>query len=726
MFERRLTWFWILLTVLALVIVGRLTQIQVVQAGHYAELAERMLMRPVRYLPAARGTVFDRGGQPLLSDEPTFNVCLHYAVLAGEDEVYLRSIARARRRSGEYAADESLAAIVAELRQDIERTWARLGTLTGLSVADLRARGASACARVARVKAAVQRSNPTIRRIAEEDQLLPVLEGVDAGKALSVRLELEAHPWLRVTPGTQRVAHDADALAHVLGRLGEASPERIAEDPLRGDDLRRLRAGDRCGTSGVERLAETSLRGWAGRIVEDFDRSVIERTDPIAGQDVYLTIDLQLQRHVLELLEHAVEGDPSQDPPGGLPGTHRAGAAAVVLDVATRDVLALVSFPTYEYDYIGVDYDRLRRDTRRMPLMFRAVQAQYPPGSTCKVITLIGALSDAVVTPETRFHCTGHLLPDRPDRFRCWIYNQHGLTHDMVDNPAGQDGESAVRNSCNLYFFQVGQRLGPARLCEWFTRLGLGRPQGTGLVEESAGVVPTEAWLQEHQGRGYQAADAWNFAIGQGEVTTTPLQAANVAASVATGYWAPVRVAYDSTGRALGAPPTAVTPLDNQVLGVVRRGMWRVVNERGGTAPRARLDGEGYQMCGKTGSAQTPPRVLNSRYTCEWPDGRRQEVVATSEEEALEQLGDPPPKIVGRRANQLFPALEEGEGLPSHAWFIGYTQRATTGPSGQAVTGGKSYAVSVVIEFGGSGGRVAAPVAKEIAEHVLRATEDRK
>lgn len=711
MYHRRLTVFWIVLTVLTLAIIGRLAQVQVVHAGYYENQATRMLSRPPVYITAPRGTIRDRHGQPLLSDEPTTNVCIHYAVMTDRADVrrqYLRREALALRDRGEYPEDVRLDAIVAALNDELDSMWPRLADYLACDVAELRAAAAHVCAKVDRMSAVVRARSPEIRRIREEDQLLPVVENVDSETALPIRLEMENRSWLRVLPATRRVAHDSDALVHVLGRLGAATERRIEQDPLADEELRALRPTDRCGISGVERLGETTLRGWRGRIIKGYDGQVLERTEPVAGHDVYLTIDVDLQRHIHGLLGEAVKASP-----------HPAGAAAVVIDVKTREVRALVSYPTYPYDRFNDDYSTLRRDTKTLPLSFRAVQAQYPPGSICKAITLVGGLSDGVVTPDTRFHCTGHLLPDKPNIFRCWINTQYGSTHD-VREPQGQDGVSAVRNSCNIYFFKVGGLLGPERLCTWFDRFGLGRPAGTGLIEESVGVNPTAEWMtspRRANPRRYRPSDAWNFAIGQGEVTVTPLQGANVAASVAAGHWAPVRLAYDDQGMSLGARPVPTESFAPAALRTLREGMWQVVNHQYGTAPRAKINRDDYVLCGKTGSAQTLPRVLNRVYICEWPDGTRERVIATSKVEALAQFGDDKPDVVGFRYHERYPKLEEGQRLPSHAWFIGYTQPASVPPGGTPT--GRVYAISVIVEFGGSGGRVAGPVAREIVEHLV-------
>lgn len=701
MFRKRLTWFWILLTGVALVLVARLVEIQIVRADQYEDLATRMLTRPVRYLRAPRGRILDRQGRVLMSDEPSSDVSIHYAVLTGQSRSYLHAWARRLRRLGEFPNSLTTDEIAAQLRLDIADMWQRLAELTGHPVSEFIERGERIRRQVERIRAAVRVRTGVDQPVAEEFTLHPVIEDVDDEIALAIRLEMERYPWLRVVPGSRRVAHDADAVVHLLGRLGAVSQEHLEGDPLRGDKLRGLHPGDRCGITGIERVAETALRGTRGYIVEEFDGTQLERTDPVAGDDITLTIDIELQEHVLDLLAAAVEQ-----------GVSPAGGAAVVIDAATREVLALVSYPGYSYDRYHEDYDRLIRDAKGLPTRFRAVNGLYPPGSTCKAITLVGALAEGVTTEHERIHCTGYLLPDKPDQFRCWIYNRFLTTHDAAQ-PEGQNAEDAIRNSCNIYFYQVGGRLGPQRLCEWFARFGFGRLQGTGLIEEARGIVPTEQRLQ----RPLRPADAWNFAIGQGEVTATPLQVANVAATIAAGRWAPIHLIRGADGHR----ESAGTVIDRNAMRILRTGMWRVVNERGGTGTHARLTRDDYVMCGKTGSAQASPRPVTYRYTFEWPDGRRETVIDYLEQDALERFADEKPERVGKHAVERYPALEAGEPLPSHAWFMGFTQPADT-PRGDEPQG-RVYAIAVIIEYGGSGGRVAGPIAKQIAEHLLAKEE---
>jgi len=718
-FAKRLRWFVILMTVVALAIVARLVDIQVLRAAQYQALADDLLTRPVRYLAAPRGSILDRNGQVLVSDEPASDISVRYEVLLAllSDELphasraYLRAEARAARKRGAYPAELPTDEIVGQLTARLRTLWERLSELTGIPQTELVERAERIHARIQRRKEYIQARSPTVRKIKEEQRLHPIIPMVDEDLALAVRIELEAeHPWMRVVPSSRRLAHNADALVHLLGRLGAASPERIAADPLRDDPLRGLDAGDMCGISGVERLGELTLRGTRGCVIEDIDRTEVERTPAIGGGDVRLTIDADLQRRTLEILTAAVDESADTDDPAG-------GASAVILDVATREVLALVSYPVYSYERYAEDHAALARDTRWQPLRFRAVANGYPPGSTCKVIALYGGLADGVITPDTPITCTGHLLPNQPNKFRCWIYNQYGLTH------GPQVAEDAVRNSCNIYFYTVGSRLGVDRLCRWFSDFGLGRTQGTSLIEESSGLVPTSQWIRENRpdNPNAGAGDARNYSIGQGEVLATPLQAANVAATVASGRWQPVKLAWDDAGNLIGGEFADPIVFDEQYLRILRRGMWRVVNERGATAYGARLASGKYDMCGKTGSAQASRRVVRKWYQLEWPDGRRETVVATSMHEALARFPGEKPEVIADGIDQLFPP-RDGEGdLPSHAWFIAYTQSQET-PRG-APPRGPSYAISVIIEYGGSGGKVAGPVAKAIAEMLVAGGE---
>lgn len=732
MFQRRLKWFAIGMTLLAVVIFGRLFQIQVLQAAQYDSVADKMLTREVQFIRAPRGEILDRHGRLLVSDMPAWDISIKYDVIAGRSE-YLYALANRMQRDGRQPRARPDREIVQDLRLDVAQMWHRLADLTGDSVADFAERGDTVLEQVGRIRENVLRRSGIARPVKEESAFHPIVASVDEDLALRVRLELEdKYPWLAVVPGSRRVAHDADALVHVLGRIGAVSRERIAADPLGEDDLRALRAGDQCGVSGVEYVADTTLRGTRGQIIEDFSRVEIARTEPIRGESVRLTIDADLQTASLAGLEEAVRSIKPVDGSNDVSGS--TGGAVVVIDVNTREVLALVSYPVYSYDNYRRDYAALAADRRWMPLRFRAVSEQYPPGSTCKVATAVAGLTEGIVTPDTRVHCRGYFRENQPRAFRCWIYNTYaGSTHDQI-NPLGQNVQDALRYSCNIYFYTVGDQLGPSLLCDWFRRVGLGRTQGTMLREESSGIVPDSEYLQAAQNRVFQPSDAWNFAIGQGEVTATPLQAANVAATIASGQWAPVKL-IRTTSDSPGAPGPELAPA---VVREIRAGMWSVVNQEGGTAYKyARLEKSDHVLCGKTGSAQAVSRVISRDYTFAWPDDRREVVRAGSEDDAEQELRrrfpdafsrDPvvvgdvstpakPARLIGSRVAERYPPWQPEDKLPSHAWFIGWTQSAGT-KRGEPPQG-RVYAIAVIVEYGSHGGSEAGPVAKRIAESLL-------
>ncbi len=716
MFRKRLAWFLVGVVLLAGVVSARLVQLQVSEAESLVALGERMLTRQARTLPAPRGAIRDRTGRALVQDEATYDIRVHYAVFTFSNRVrYLRRLAVVLRRRGEFQTltfDQT----VATLQAQVAETWTQLERFSGRSVNQLVEQADALRRRVNQIRRQVAAHRGFDQAVLEERIFHPVVDGLSEADAIAARDAFVDQPWVRIVPTTQRRAHDSDVLAHLLGRLGEASAERIADDPLAEAPLRRLRPGSLCGVSGVERLAETELRGTRGRVVESRDGRVVERIEPLPGRDVFLTIDHALQSRVYDILRDVVE---QPDTPESDRRPYRSGAAAVVIDVHTRAVVALTSYPTYAFDDFDRQYAALRRDTVRQPLRARALQNAYAPGSTCKVITLVGGLSDRVVRPDEHIACTGFLLPHDRRRFRCWIYNMYNTTHDAY-YPEGEDGELAIKNSCNIYFFKVGARLGPQRLCSWFEQFGLGKRSGTGLIEENDGVVPTADWLAVNRTRepDPQTADAWNWSIGQGEISATPLQVANVAAAAATGRWAPVQLVLDERGMPLQRDVAEPIAFDSMAMETLRRGMWRVVNdERRGTGEPAKLELEGWVLCGKTGSAQTQALILSNRYIFELPTGDRQEIIAPSLPDARRSLDDPNATYLGRRAHERYPDLPAGEEPPSHAWFMGYTQSAST-PLGAAPTG-PSYAVAVLVEFGGSGGRVGGPAAKRVAEAAI-------
>jgi len=333
--------------------------------------------------------------------------------------------------------------------------------------------------------------------------------------------------------------------------------------------------------------------------------------------------------------------------------------AVVVLDVQSGDVLAMVSIPTYDLNrYHERDYyRRLSGELVSPPLLHRALKLMCAPGSTAKPVAALAALGAGRITQHTIFECIGGRFP-HPQAPKCWIGSLGG-EHGAIDLIEG------LRYSCNVYFDHVGDVLGPDRLTEWYRRFGFGRRPGTGLPDEKAGVVLTDELSRKLANRDMNVGDAWQMAIGQGTFSATPLQVANAMATIARGgvFLSPV-ISLE------GGPQRERwdLPLSPDAVAAVHEGMRQVVHHHRGTAHRyldgPELDALGFEFCGKTGTAQVPPQWIDSD-----GDGRADQVVRS---------GD-------------------------HAWFAGF-----------APAGNPQIAFAVLVEYAGSGGSNAGPIALDI------------
>ncbi|GIW42521.1 MAG: penicillin-binding protein 2 [Candidatus Binatia bacterium] len=430
-------------------------------------------------------------------------------------------------------------------------------------------------------------------------------------------------------------------LAHLLGYVGEVGREELLRD-------RHYRMGDLVGKTGLEHVWEKELRGRNGGEQVEVDAlgrrlRVLDRVDPTEGNRITLTIDLDLQRSA----ERALEG--------------REGAV-VAVDPRTGEILAMASRPAFDPNLFarGIssrEWQRLVRDPLR-PLQNRALQGVYPPASVFKVVMAIAALEEGVVTPSSRVFCGGgYRLGNR--YFRCWKKGGHGSV----------DLHEALVQSCDVYFYQVGQRLGIEAIAKWARRLGFGEPTGVGLGSERGGLVPDAAWKKRRFGEPWYPGDTVSVSIGQGFLGVTPVQMALATAALATGtlyrpyYVAEVR-APDGRLRYEGRPERkAELGVSPRTLEAVRRALVDVVESPRGTGKKARVPG--VTVAGKTGTAQ----VVRLR----------------------------------RRS-------KSGEAVPrwqrDHAWFVAY-----------APAQDPEIALAVLVEHAGEGGgAAAAPVAREVLE----------
>jgi penicillin-binding protein 2 len=482
---------------------------------------------------------------------------------------------------------------------------------------------------VSRLAAALGMGEAAIReRIARRQPYRPVVVKTDATLADVAALEARRRelPEATVEVVPLRSYPLASAAAHALGRVGE-----ISERQLQLQEFKGLPPGALVGQAGIEARYNRELMGRDGFrrvIVNSRGLEVAEaaRQAPSDGPNLTLSIDASLQA----AMEAAFEG--------------RSGSAAA-LDPETGEILAMTSTPAYDPNQFttGIEpaeWASLANDPET-PLMNRVIQGSYAPGSTFKVIAAVAALEEGVVTPQTTFYCPGQLSVYNTV-FRC--LGIHGLV----------DLRRAIQVSCNVYFYNVGIRLEIARLAKWAKLMGLGSPTGVDLPFEASGLMPSPEWKLRVLKTPWYAGETVSVAIGQGQVSATPLQMARVAAFIANGGRL-VRPHF-ARQQAEPPPPPVVRP---ETIAVVKEGMHMVV--QAGTGLRARL--QSVAVCGKTGSAQ---------------------VVARSR---LEKTPN---------ARAILP----------HGWFIAF-----------APMDHPRIALAVLVEHGGSGGGAAAPVARRILSH---------
>ena len=433
--------------------------------------------------------------------------------------------------------------------------------------------------------------------------------------------------------------------AHVVGYVGAPSEDDVKRaGPAKS--LLRL-PGMKIGKNGIESADETSLRGSAG--ISRIERNVHGRTirelyrqEGQPGEDLGLTLDFDLQRYAMDRLGEEA-------------------GAVIVMDVHDGDVLALASTPGYDPNgfVLGLstaDWKALSGDEKR-PLSNKAVAGQYPPGSTFKMITALAALDAGVVAPTDGFFCSGSIhFGNR--QFHCWKRGGHGYV----------DLNASLMFSCDVYFYEVARLVGIDRIAEMARRFGLGVEPGIELPRVKPGLIPDKDWKRSVIGEPWYKGETLIAGIGQGYITTTPLQLAVMTARIANGgYKVEPRLVRERDGTPVR--PSALEPLGirPEHMALVHQAMNSVTNVPGGTAWRSRIVAEGKAMAGKTGTAQV----------------RR---ISAAE------------RITGVLKNDELPWK-----LRDHALFVAF-----------APVEKPRLAIACVVEHGGGGSAVAAPIARDV------------
>ncbi|MDZ4310999.1 MAG: penicillin-binding protein 2 [Cypionkella sp.] len=464
-----------------------------------------------------------------------------------------------------------------------------------------------------------------------------------------IAINAPALPGVSPEVGLSRVYPRDIDFAHVVGYVGPVSEKDLSDlRESRGDgniDPLLMIPRFQIGKIGVEKWMEDTLRGSAGtkrievnavgRVMRELDRE-----EGLKGKDLRLTIDADVQNFVQARL-----------------GTES--AACVVMDVNNGDIIAAVSSPSFDPNLFvrgisSADYAALTEHDHR-PLANKVVQGAYPPGSTFKMVTALAALEAGVIDENTTVRCPG-FIEVGGIRFNCWKRGGHG----PVNLKRG------LAESCDVYFYDISQRVGIDKMAEMGHKLGLGMRHDLPMSAISEGKMPNKAWKQERYGQDWVIGDTINASIGQGYVLTTPLQLAVMTARIASGKQVAPRIVHSVNDIPVPIAEVGGLDIDGSKLRAVQMGMFEVMNGERGTGRGSRIVDDTMRMCGKSGTAQ----VRN------FSDAEKRS---------------------GATKNEALPWR-----LRDHALFVGF-----------APADAPRYAVSVVVEHGGGGSAVAGPIARD-------------
>lgn len=585
--QKRLPLLAAFIVCFAVVLFFRLWYLQVVKGATYQELAESNRIRPIKIRPP-RGIIYDRHGRPLVENALTFDI-----------------------------------SIVPEDAPDLEDSIARLASIVKMKPEAIRS---------ALEQAEAVRGKYDPVKIKEEAPW----EEVALAEARQEDL-----PGVIVEPEHRRHYPYGGMASHQFGYIGKMTRSQKKQE--------QVDTGLLVGQGGLEKVYEKLLSGAAGRRMMQVNAAGMKVKDlgieePKPGTDLYLTLDLDVQRA-------AEEGLGS-----------RAGAV-VAMDPNSGEVLALVSHPTYDPNLFprGIsprDWVKLSNDPSH-PLYNRAIQSVYPPGSIFKIVTSLAGLDSGMIDPGEKITCPGSLRTGRRT-FRCWKKGGHGAV----------DFHKGLVESCDVYFYTMGDRMGFDFVAEYARKLGLGSKTDIALADEKPGLVPTAAWKREKVREPWYPADNFINSIGQGFLQVSPIQAAQMIGAVANGgvFYQPMLLKR-TRNRVTGAEKV-FTPQEKrravfkpEALDAVRRALLGVTSEAGGTARGAATPLA--TVAGKTGTAQV-----------------------------IEQ------KTAGGKLSAT---------TQDHAWFVAY-----------APADDPKIAVAVIVEHGGHGGAAAAPVAKKVIEEFFK------
>jgi penicillin-binding protein 2 len=621
--QRRMAMLGLFIIAAFCVLFARLWFMQIVSGNEYRKKAEGNRIREIS-LDAPRGQVLDRNGRVIVKNRSALTISV----------------------------------VPAELRED-KKVVERLSKLLGMGEKEIKYR--------------IEKSQAPNRRA--------VLIKSDVGEDIVTYVREHQREFPGVIAGTKAMREypNKELAAHVIGYLGEISPEVLKEKKGKG-----YQAGDEIGLSGVEATYDEELRGKVGRYRLEVDAAgnsirTLSRHEPRSGENLRLTIDEGVQAAVENALASQVGVARGRYDPETDKNYAGSGASAVVLDPKTGEVIAMASYPTFDLNsFVGGISDRAWKklmDPENMyPLNNRAIMSQLPPGSTFKVVTAISALTEGTVNPNTPFFCQNIFNKGPFKDYPKYCWSQHGHI----------DLFNGIIQSCDTVFYEIGYNFYTRQvkkegrpLWEYSRDFQLGKRTGIDLVSEMDGRVPTPEWKKEFNKKTpaygvWYPGDTVNMAIGQGDLLTTPLQMAYLYAGIANGgkFVRPHLMKYleDEDGRVLKRATVETADelqVDPKVIDFVNQALTGVVKGKGTAA--ATFNGfpvDRIPVAGKTGTSEIVGKQPTAWFVCYAPAPDPQYVVAV----AIEQGGhggESAAPVARRILEGLFNLKIEGEIPPS-------------------------------------------------------------
>ena len=508
------------------------------------------------------------------------------------------------------------------------------------------------------------------KKIAKQKPWEPVIisDNLNWSEFSRVNLFLNELQGIEPIVSVARTYND-NSSAHILGYVSQVSAKDLKEKKYLKD---MAVPGIAVGKTGLEKRLDKEIIGEVGfqrYEVNAFGKRIkqIQVDQGQSGKNFKTTLDLEIQQYVSELLKDKA-------------------ASVCVMDIYNGDIISMVSSPTYDPNAFvhGVDkayWNTLIKDEKK-PLINKAISGLYPPGSTIKTIVALSALENKIISPSNTFQCTGK-IELFGEKFHCWKKKGHGI----------MNMKTAIKRSCDVYFYEIARKLGVDRLSETAKKFGLGRRVFNSFSEERSGVVPNTSWKKKYVGQNWYLGETLHSGIGQGYYQSTPIQLCLMTAQIANGgFEIKPRIIFDEKKNNLKEylkfkNDNPNQPLPEELLvsnfdlkplfknqeniKSVQEAMYSSSNEPGGTSYRSRLENKDYTFAGKTGSSQI------KRFT---EEQREAEV----KQESLDYKDR------------------------DHALFVAF-----------APYNDPKYSISVVVEHGGSGSKAAAPIAKKVIKKVI-------